>query len=261
LGGRMGINPIAAMAKHLSFGSRSGIALRGEQAGTVPDEAFHRRVDRNTGGYQRGMAINTSIGQGSLGITPLQLATAYAAIADGHKVYEPQLVHHIESADLRVTRQLQGPDGGPPRIQVEGEPPMVIRGLTPKVRHTLELKDEHIAQVRDSLKAVAQEPGGTAYRTRSRQVTMAAKTGTAQVVRLGRERLKGWQTDYFERDHAWYVAYAPAEDPKIVVAVLNEHAGHGGSAAGPIAVAVIDAFFALEAQRRSGDGFQEDVQP
>ncbi len=80
---------------------------------------------------------------------------------------------------------------------------------------------------------------------------MAAKTGTAQVVKLGRERLKGWQTDYFERDHAWYVAYAPSENPRIVVAVLNEHAGHGGSAAGPIAVAVVDAFFALEAQRRA----------
>lgn len=249
LGGRMGINPIAAMAKHLSFGSRSGIALRGEQPGTVPDEAFHRRVDKHSGGYQRGMAINSSIGQGSVAVTPLQLATAYAAIADGENVYVPQLVHHIESADLRTTRHVTQKEGEAARNQVEGEPPTVVRGLTLERRHPLNFKPEHLHQVRESLRAVAQEPGGTAYRTRSHTVSMAAKTGTAQVVRLGRERLKGWQTDYFERDHAWYVAYAPASDPKIVVAVLNEHAGHGGSAAGPIAVAVIDAFFALEAER------------
>lgn len=249
LGGRMGINPIAEMAKHLSFGSRSGIALRGEQPGTVPDEAFHRRVDKHTGGYQRGMAINTSIGQGSLSITPLQLATAYSAIADGNGVYVPQLVHHIESADLRVVRHLAAADSLEPRVQVEGDPPMRVQSLVPEMRHALDVKPEHLEQVRDSLRAVAQEPGGTAYRTRSTTTSMAAKTGTAQVVRLGRERLKGWQTDYFERDHAWYVAYAPADEPRVVVAVLNEHAGHGGSAAGPIAVAVIDAFFTLEKQR------------
>ena len=78
---------------------------------------------------------------------------------------------------------------------------------------------------------------------------MAGKTGTAQVVRLGTSRLKAEEMAYFERDHAWFVAYAPIDDPEIVVSVINEHSGHGGSKAGPIAVRVIDAWYRLNGER------------
>jgi penicillin-binding protein 2 len=287
MGGRTGIDPIAQMARLLSFGMRTGIALRGEQPGNVPDEAFHNRVDASTGGYQRGMAINTSIGQGSLLVTPLQLATAYAAIANGRAVFTPQLVERIETADLRTTRrfvptgsstepdqaqagsiqagQAQTGSDGVPRLlaadptafvpstqtEIRGEGPNVTSQFVPKVGVELAIAADSMQQVRQGLQAVTQEPGGTGYWRRSKKVTMAGKTGTAQVVRLGRERLKDWQTEYAERDHAWFVAYAPAIDPEIVVAVLNEHGGHGGSAAMPIAVSVIDAFFELKAARRA----------
>lgn len=272
MGGRTGIGPIADVARLLSFGARTGINLRGEQPGIVPDEAFHNRVDAGTGGYQRGMAINTSIGQGSLLVTPLQLATAYGAIANGKAVFVPQLVDRIETADLRVTRRFLpqakflgdtplSPEGVPlllardphsfaPPVQTEvrGEGPTVTTGFTPHPSTELPFAPEHIALVRDALHAVTSEPGGTGYYSRSKKVSMSGKTGTAQVIRLGRDRIKYGEMDYFERDHAWFVAYAPAEDPEIVIAVINEHAGHGGSAAAPIAVAVIDTFFDLKVQ-------------
>ena len=78
---------------------------------------------------------------------------------------------------------------------------------------------------------------------------MAGKTGTAQVVRLGRKREKTADMEYFTRDHAWFASYAPVEDPELVVVVLNEHGGHGGSKAAPIAVKVIDAYFRLKGER------------
>ena len=269
LAGRMGIEPIAEMARRLGFGSRTGIGLRGEMPGTVPDEAFHRRVDARSGGYVRGMAINTSIGQGALQVTPLQLALAYAAVGQGEAVLRPQLVRAVHTADMRRVRRVRGPakggaDGGPSgtggeqggggaRVvtSVEGEAPHIIEQAERQVRTALGIDPALVAEVRAGLNKVAQEPGGSAYNQRSHLVDMAGKTGTAQVVKLGRERRKAWQTDYFERDHAWFVGYAPAEDPEIVVAVLNEHAGHGGSAAEPIAVRVIDAYFTEARNRRA----------
>ena len=270
MGNRSGIDAIARMARTLSLGTRTGIALRGEQPGIVPDEAFHNRVDASTGGYQKGMAINTSIGQGSLLVTPLQLAVAYGAVAHGKQVFKPQLVDAIETADFRVTRRflpeplaqqeadvnalpqwLANPNQSAPtaRTEVHGDEPTRIMHLQPIASANLDLPDASMAQLRAGLEAVTTEPGGTGYASRSRKVSMAGKTGTAQVVRLGRERLKQWQIDYFERDHAWFVAYAPSDDPQIVIAVINEHAGHGGSAAAPIAVAVIDTYFQLKKNR------------
>lgn len=269
LGARLGIDPIADMARLLSFGTRTGIALRGEQPGIVPDESWHNRMDAATGGYQKGMAINTSIGQGSLAVTPLQLAVAYAAVGHGKKAFVPQLVGRIESADFRVTKRflpeaehvatgafvppLLSPDPGlavrQTRTEVFGEPPVTIEGFSAKILANLDVPQDDLAQVRAGLQAVASEAGGTAFRARSLQVSMAAKTGTAQVVKLGAKRLKSTDIDYFERDHAWFVGYAPADDPEIVVAVINEHAGHGGSASAPIAVDVIDAYFNLKQKR------------
>jgi penicillin-binding protein 2 len=87
---------------------------------------------------------------------------------------------------------------------------------------------------------------------------MAGKTGTAQVVKLGAHRLKAAQVSYFERDHAWFAAFAPKDDPEIVVVVLNEHSGFGASNAAPTASAVVRKWFELrsedEAERRDSAG-------
>lgn len=269
---RMGIDAIAEVAREFGFGSRTGIALQNEKTGIVPDEAWHDRIDKATGGYQRGMAINTSIGQGALLVTPLQLAVAYAAIANGGKVLVPQTVDRIETADMRVVRHflpetryldrntkeliantseeasMSLVNGGQVVEHVYGVPPTVIEEIEANVANAIDLDPEHLQAIREGLIAVAQEPGGTAYWRRSRQVTMAGKTGTAQVVRLGKHRLKAEEEDYFFRDHAWFASYAPAENPEIVVVCLNEHSGHGSSKAAPVAVAVIDKFFELNAE-------------
>ena len=123
--------------------------------------------------------------------------------------------------------------------------------MEPEIRSRLNMDQEHLEAIQEGLVAVAQEPGGTAYWRRSRVVSMAGKTGTAQVIRLGTKREKAEDMEYFSRDHAWFAAYAPTENPEIAVVVLNEHSGHGGSKAGPIAVSVIDAWHALKEKRRA----------
>jgi len=275
MGGRLGLDAMAAFARAFGLGQRTGIALQGEKPGLVPDEAYHNQVDAATGGYQRGMAINTAIGQGALLVTPLQLAVAYAAIANGGTLSTPQLLDRIETADFRVRRRFLAesaeslstsvglePTGplaemlatapiDPVRIteQVEGEGPRVLSTLTPEQRRVAALTAEALGPVHEGLMAVVAEPGGTAYWHRSAHVTMAGKTGTSQVIHLGHDRLKVEETDYFERDHALFVGYAPAHDPEIVVVAVNEHAGHGSSAAAPVVTDVIDAYFELKAGR------------
>ena len=251
LGHRLGIDPVAEMGRLLGLGGRTGIALGGEQPGLMPDEAFHRRIDRATGGYQRGMAVNTAIGQGATLVTPLQLAVAYAAIAVGRGPLRPQLVERISSADFRVATWAEGRGSNlAPQWAVGGDQPQVTWAMDTSVRAPLPIRAAALAPVRRGLEAVTSEPGGTGYRQRSRQVAMAGKTGTAQVVRLGRERLRQWDVGYEERDHAWFVAYAPPDQPELVVVVLNEHGGHGSTHAEPVAVAVIDAYLGSQAQAR-----------
>ncbi len=250
---RMGINPIAEMGKKFGVGVASGLELPGEKRGLMPDEAFHDRVEKSTGGYQRGMALNTSIGQGSVLMHPLQLAVVYAALVNGGRIIEPRIVERIETADKRVERYAlaQVKADSEDRTDaverfVEGQGPEVVKVFESKVDRFLDLPEASYQSVRDGLIAVTNEPGGTAYWRKSKVVPMAGKTGTAQVIRLGTKRLSAEETAYFERDHAWFASYAPIENPELVVVVVNEHSGHGGSKAAPIATKVIDAWDQLK---------------
>ena len=251
MAGRMGIEPIAKGARLLGFGSVSGIPLRGERSGLIPDEAYHNRADKASGGYQKGMAINAAIGQGSVLITPLQLAFAYATLGNGGLLYAPRMIERVESADLRIKRRVLESYGAV-RESVQGDEPALVRNIEPVLRHKVEGHDAALAAIREGLMAVT-EPGGTGYTRRSQKVTMAGKSGTAQVVRIGAVRLRMEQMDYFHRDHAWFVGYAPAENPQIVVAVLNEHSGHGGVASEPVVTDTVDTFFALQEKRAIRD--------
>jgi penicillin-binding protein 2 len=267
MGERLGINNLAEVSRFFGLGRRTGIPLRNEQPGLVPDEAFHDRVDAATGGYQRGMVINTAIGQGSLLVTPLQLALAYATVANRGTLFKPQVVERIETADFRVVRRFlpelssaaARDEETEPLVaeEVAGDVPVVLERFEPEVAGELSVGPEVLDAVHDGLVAVTGEPGGTAWWRRSRKVSMAGKTGTAQVVRLGRDRRKADEMAYEERDHAWFVTYAPADDPEIVVAVLNEHSGHGSSHAAPIATKVVDAYFDLEQERLAQSATEE----
>jgi penicillin-binding protein 2 len=225
----IGLDPIAEMGKALGLGAPTGIGVLAEVPGIMPSSEYHNKV--SPGGYTKGMALNSAIGQGDDNVTPLQLAMVYATIGNGGTLLKPQLVERVEGLD--------------------GE---VIRNFEPAVVNKIEIPEVHRKAVMEGLIATAMEPGGTAYRAMVQSgvkdlgITVAAKTGTAQVVTIGTVRLKAEQMDFFQRDNAWFAALAPAEDPEIAVVVLNEHGGHGGSDAGPTGMAVIKKYFELKKQ-------------
>jgi penicillin-binding protein 2 len=222
----IGLDPIGEMGKSLGLGSPTGINVVAEVPGIMPTSAYHDKA--SPGGYTKGMALNSAIGQGDNNVTPLQLALMYAAIANGGTLYKPQMVQRLENLDGQV-----------------------IEEFKPEVVRRVDLPPAHLKAVIDGLVKVAHEPGGTSYRSRLKymrdlDVKVAAKTGTAQVARLGAIRLKTHQMSFFERDHAWFAGFAPADHPEIAVVVLNEHGGHGGSDAAPTALAVIQKYLDLK---------------
>jgi penicillin-binding protein 2 len=219
----LGLDPVADMGKALGLGSPTGIGVVAEVPGIMPTEDYHERLSQ--GGYTKGMALNSAIGQGDDNVTPLQLAMVYAAIANGGTLHKPQMVQRIEDLDGRV-----------------------IEAFEPQVVRKVEMNPAHRKTIIDALVAVVHEPGGTAYSKRLKDIVVAGKTGTAQVAALGAVRLKTHQMSFFERDHAWFASFAPAENPEIAVVVLNEHGGHGGSDAAPTAMAVIQKYFDLKKQ-------------
>jgi penicillin-binding protein 2 len=224
-GALLGADHIAKWARKVGLGAPTGFDIAGEISGVIPDAAWH---DAHVpGGYQRGMAVNLSIGQGDVNVTPMQQLVFYGALATG-KIWRPQVVLRVEDADGKV-----------------------LQSFAPDVRSTLDIQPSTRKTVIDGLLAAVNEPYGTGNFVRLRElkdvpVTVAGKTGTAQVVKLGAKRLRAEQVSYFERDHAWFAAFAPVEDPEIVVVVLNEHSGFGASNAGPTAMALIRRYLELK---------------
>ena len=221
-GAMLGADLIAKWARKMGLGAPTGFDIAGEVPGVIPDVAWHDA--RVPGGYQKGMAVNLSIGQGDVNVTPMQQLVLYGALATGI-LWKPQVVLRIEDADGRVLQE-----------------------FAPQERGRVDLKPSTRETVLKGLLAAVNEPFGTAYWQRLPDVKLAGKTGTAQVVKLGARRLKAEQVDYFERDHAWFAVFAPAEDPQIVVVVLNEHSGFGSVNAAPTAVELVKSYFKLKAQ-------------
>nr|WP_211194062.1 penicillin-binding protein 2 [Pyxidicoccus fallax] len=222
----IGLDPIGEMGKALGLGAPTGINVVAEVPGIMPTSTYHDKA--SPGGYTKGMALNSAIGQGDNNVTPLQLALVYAAIANGGTLYKPQMVQRLENLDGHVVEEFK-----------------------PEVARKVDIPRAHRDAVVEGLVKVAQEPGGTAYRARmaglaDKDIKVAAKTGTAQVARLGAVRLKTHQMSYFERDHAWFAGFAPADKPELAIVVLNEHGGHGGSDAAPTAMAVFQKYFELK---------------
>ncbi|ATB27148.1 penicillin-binding protein 2 [Melittangium boletus] len=223
----IGLDPIADMGKALGLGAPTGIGVLAEVPGIMPSSEYHDKV--SPGGYTKGMALNSVMGQGDVNATPLQVVMLYAAIANGGTLLKPQLVERVEGLDGSV---------------VEKFDPQVVRKVA--------IPEAHRKSVMDALVATVNEPGGTAYRAAAgvrehlKDVVVAGKTGSAQVAAIGAIRLKEHQMDFFQRDHAWFAGIAPADEPEIAVVVLNEHGGHGGVDAAPAGMAVIQKYFELK---------------
>ena len=218
---RLGIDKIARHARRFGFGAPTGIEIDGESAGLVPDRAWKRR--RFGQRWYPGETPLVAIGQGYLGVTPLQMASLMATIANGGTVYRPRFVKQV--------------------LSPEGE---VMEEYGPVRSGTVDLKAENLAIVRRALFEVVHGRRGTGKRARSDVVDIAGKTGTAQLAEMRGEAVKSEDLPYAIRDHAWFVAYAPAKNPEIAVATLVEHGGHGGATAAPIAKKVIEAYFRIE---------------
>ncbi len=219
VGSRLGIDRIAKHASSFGLGDVTGIDLPGEVTGLVPSSEWKLRRFHEK--WYPGETISASIGQSYNLYTPLQLAVAYAAIANGGRVMKP-----------RIALRLEDRNG------------VTLEEFAPERRKTATVPDELLAIVREGLTAVVELPGGTGMRAKVPGVRVAGKTGTVQVVGLEKVKgLKELQIPMRLRDHAWFVAFAPADAPEIAVAVFVEHGLHGASAAAPIAQRIMAKYF------------------
>ena len=191
LGARPGMmDRLAKYGADLGLGAPTGLGLNGEEGGFLPTEEWYREQKRKnpkSEGFQIGQSLNAVIGQGSTRVTLLQMATLYAAIANGGKLWLPQIVDRVET-----------PDG------------QVLEEFAPRVRRELAVAPESLAIVRQALVGVVNESKGTAFKVRSKDpkdVEVAGKTGTAQV---GTGTAEG---GYEAATHAWFIGFAPAGRP------------------------------------------------
>lgn len=222
----VGMDRIARVATEFGLGQKTGIGVNPESAGRIPTRGWYAL--RYKGQFRIGFTLNTSIGQGATTVTPVQLALAYAAMANGGTVYTPEVVRAVETSDGTV-----------------------VQDFPPRVRHKAKIAPQNLARVTDALTAVVNDPKGTAYPVRDAALDVAGKTGTAQtgyVPKPGDDPKKAW---YFARDHAWFAAYAPASAPEIAVVVLVEHGGSGPTQAAPVAMQVVREYQRLAKQRGS----------
>jgi penicillin-binding protein 2 len=215
----LGIDAIARFMGLLGFGTRTGIDINGEAAGVLPSQEWKRKRFRRPEQqkWYAGETISIGIGQGYNSYTPLQLANAVATVANDGVAFRPHIVNYVE--DIR-TRE---------RTPIE-----------PKPLHTLDVKPDHLAIIKNAMVGVNKE--GTGARAfAGAEYTSGGKTGTAQVVGLkpGEKYIESRVAEK-HRDHALFIAYAPADKPRIALAVIVENSGFGARYAAPVARKVID---------------------
>jgi penicillin-binding protein 2 len=212
---KVGIDAIARYARAFGLGRPTGIDLQGEKFGLIPVPAFKR--ERSGRRWHPGDTVNVSIGQGQVLTTPLQIARMMAAVANGGILWRPRLVQRVESSDSR---------------------PLYTEH--PKVDGRVELSPVVWAFLRRSLWGVVNE-GGTGAAAYLPGVEVAGKTGTAQT--MTRSDAGRAHTASKSQDHAWFAAFAPVQDPEVVVVVLVERGGKGGQAAAPVARQILQGIF------------------
>ena len=217
-GEKLGVDTLARYANGSGLGRTTGIRLAHERAGLIPTSAWKKK--RFNEPWQAGETLSISIGQGFNLVTPLQMAVFTAAIGNNGTLYRPRLVKCVQDAKGQVIREIE-----------------------PEITGGLPASKENLAIVKSGLWEVVQGNRGTARRIRLPGVQIAGKTGTAQVFsRKAGEKFDNKNLKRTLQDHAWFVCYAPAKDPKIAIAVIIEHGEHGSSAAAPVARELIHTY-------------------
>lgn len=222
-GNAAGIDNIVAVGEQLGLGKKSGLPLTGESPGILPSPNWLKMISP-TERWSQGYTANTSIGQGFVLASPLQMAMVAATIANRGISYEPRMV-------LKVVDQ-QGVD------VVDPETGQLVAPPEPKVRANLQsagVTSAQIEHVRRGMWKVVQEPGGTGKRAQIKGMEVAGKTGTAQFWR-------GTKKD----NHTWFITFAPYDDPQFAVCVMVQGAKSGGGVSAPIAQKIMEESFALE---------------
>lgn len=232
VGVKVGVDTLAKYAMMYGLGSKTGIALRGEEEGTVPTTDW--KLKRFKEKWYQGETPPVAIGQGYLAVSVLQLVRLYMAIANGGTLYVPYVVKRIEE-----------PNGN------------LIQEFGPQVIKTSPLATEVWKQLKEGLYAVVNEPGGTAYYSaRSEGLDIAGKTGTSQIIRISKadREKKCEELQYPYRDHGWFVGFAPIHDPQIVVIALGLHDCHPYSGASMVVRDVIKAYLKNRIEQKDGKG-------
>ena len=214
LGLELGIKRINQSLEQYFFGRKTGIDMHNERSGLLADEAWKKNKFNKP--WYGGETAITAIGQGFTQVTPLQLAYATALIANPKLDQKPHLLLYSEKKALYKNNQ-------PP-------PPV---------------NEKNIKLIQDAMTDVTQDGGTAAFLGKDIAYKIAAKTGTAQVFSLKGQEYDEENLPEHLKDHALFIAYAPAEQPKIALAVIVENGGHGGSTAGPIAKQVFDYYIKL----------------
>jgi penicillin-binding protein 2 len=215
LGEKLGVDKIAAAAHAFKLGEPLGVELLNERSGLIPTAEWKQK--RFGKRWFHGETLSVAIGQGAVVLTPIQLASMTATIANEGTIYRPHLVKRIVDADGKTLRETKS-----------------------EIIGTASFSKEAYRLVKQGMLAVVNEPGGTGGAARLYDVKVAGKSGTSQVVKLHDTKKS---TAYQFRDHALFVAFAPFEKPEIAVAVVIEHGEHGGAAAAPIVARVLRAYF------------------
>ncbi len=222
LGHDMGIDAISGFMKPFGFGQQTGIDLENEKTGVLPSQEWKRKRFKGAAGkWMGGDTISVSNGSGYNAYTPLQIAHAVANLANNGVVMKPHLVKIVEDSKTRA------------------------RTLTvPKESYTIPLKQENIDVIKSAMVGVTTEAGGTGVRAfAGAGYTVGGKTGTAQVITIrSGEKYNAARLAERLRDNALFTAFAPADKPRIVLALVVENAGKGGAEAAPIARKALDYY-------------------
>jgi penicillin-binding protein 2 len=214
LGLKVGLENWSHYAQMCGFGQKSGIDIPDEAKGLVPTlDYYHKRYGE--GNWVKNLVINLSIGQGEILVTPLQLAVFFGGLATDGRITRPFLWKEAVTSDGRI-------------ISTQPE----IKGQLPFSPSTLNI-------LKEAMVGVVNDPDGTGILAKLPDIQVAGKTGTAQ--------------NPHGEDHAWFVGYAPASDPQIVVVVLVENVGHGGTFAAPVAKRIIERYLRKDLVRAQKD--------
>jgi penicillin-binding protein 2 len=234
---RLGIDRLSATAKRFGLGDKVLNNYNEEKTGTVPSTKWKiKELGKN---WYLGETLHSGIGQGYFLTTPLQLCLMTAQIANGGFRVKSRILVDKNDQVSNLQKFLSHKKSSPGQI-MNADDQIFNFGLQPLFRN-----QENINLVKEAMFAATNEVGGTSYRSRhkNKNYMFAGKTGSSQIKRFTEEQreaeVKQANISYLDRDHAWFVAFAPVSEPRYAISVLVEHGGSGSKAAAPIASKII----------------------